>query len=384
MEKKDWYLELLTKNYEEAIEILLKKYGKAEDDYYSEKSYERFLKGEIKSITRGKYSRTCEGLYCHHIDEIRYENLSSSNYIKWYKYPFYLQKKDKLVYCDLFEHAILHVLISKETSLEFGYSGYEVFIKKMIKEWYLASKKPKFKRKWFENCYEKAFLSFEDASIVLNEMNKIISYEEQRYEEEKKKKILKIIEENGYRKLSNMNSRPEIIKAMYTLKKEGAFPYSNQYLESIYSEQFGISIYEPVKLEVFQSNMAEYDLGGVLKNIKLFIYYMDGKIEYDEYRESSCKYNITKVEAEKIKIVEKERKAYEKKQMKIEAERAEKFYNKFPKFKKHNIRYDLKRQEVNVLLFKYYDKYNCFIKFQGAMKKYSYDDLLEKLDFLLE
>lgn len=58
MNIKERYLELLTKSYEEAVQILLKKYGKAKDDYYRENSYNRFLNGEIKSITKGKYSRT--------------------------------------------------------------------------------------------------------------------------------------------------------------------------------------------------------------------------------------------------------------------------------------------------------------------------------------
>ena len=34
------------------------------DDYYREKSYERFLNNEIKHITKGKYSRTNDGVFC--------------------------------------------------------------------------------------------------------------------------------------------------------------------------------------------------------------------------------------------------------------------------------------------------------------------------------
>lgn len=65
------YLVLLSKSYEEANEVLLQKYGPAQDDYFREASYQRFMNGEIKSITKGKFSRTSEGLYCHHIDEIK-------------------------------------------------------------------------------------------------------------------------------------------------------------------------------------------------------------------------------------------------------------------------------------------------------------------------
>ena len=53
--------------YSQAVAYLLNKYGAVTDDYYKEKSYTRFLNGEIKSITKGKYTRSSEGLYCHHI-----------------------------------------------------------------------------------------------------------------------------------------------------------------------------------------------------------------------------------------------------------------------------------------------------------------------------
>lgn len=383
MNKKEGYLELLTKSYKESVEILFKKYGKSKDEYYRENSYNRFLNGEIKNITKGKYSRTSEGLYCHHIEEVSYENLSSLNYIKCYKYPFYLQDRDKLVYCDLFEHAILHVLISKETALEFGYSGYAEYIRPMIKDWYLVDKKPQFKRQWFQNCYEKAFLSFEDASIVLSKMDNIILNERKRVEEDKKNEILRIIEENSYRDLTS-STRSEIIEAFYILKGKGALSYNNQYLQQKYCEESSIYNWEPIKLEAFKKNMEDYDLDGILKNIKLFIDYQEDKIGEDTYREESYKYALTKEEARKMKINEKERKKLQEKQAKIEEQKAQEFYNKYPKFKKYGIKYNLKRQEINIMLFKYYDEYKCFIKFQGAMKKYSHNELLDKLYLVIK
>lgn len=42
MTKLTEYKQLLSKNYDKAVEFLLKKYGTAEDDYFNEKSYERF------------------------------------------------------------------------------------------------------------------------------------------------------------------------------------------------------------------------------------------------------------------------------------------------------------------------------------------------------
>lgn len=108
------YNYLLTLSYEEAITILQDKYGQAKDDYYREKSYKKFLNKEIKSIALGKYSRTSEGLYCHHVDEDKHINVSNKNFILRKKYSFELQKKERLVYCDLFEHLILHALIAKK------------------------------------------------------------------------------------------------------------------------------------------------------------------------------------------------------------------------------------------------------------------------------
>lgn len=58
------YKDLLLKTYDEAVVFLLQKYGSAQDDYFREKSYKKFMNEEIKNITKGKYPRTSEGLYC--------------------------------------------------------------------------------------------------------------------------------------------------------------------------------------------------------------------------------------------------------------------------------------------------------------------------------
>src|SRR5699024_9584441 len=97
MTKLTEYKHLLSKSYDEAIAFLLEKYGAAQDDYYRERSYYRFLKGEIKNITYGKYSRTSEGLYCHHIDEIKELKISDQSYVKANNLSFEYQKKDRLV-----------------------------------------------------------------------------------------------------------------------------------------------------------------------------------------------------------------------------------------------------------------------------------------------
>ncbi|WP_035050927.1 hypothetical protein [Carnobacterium pleistocenium] len=168
--KLEYYSDLLTLSYDEAIILLLNKYGTSKDDYFRESSYERFLKKEIRTITRGKYTRTSEGLYCHHIAENKYLNISDEVYISRNKYSFELQKKEQLVYCDLFEHLILHTLIAKETAGNFGIPGYDTYLYPMILEWYIGGVKPQ-KREWLKKCYERAFLTSDETRNLLIKIN---------------------------------------------------------------------------------------------------------------------------------------------------------------------------------------------------------------------
>lgn len=140
--KYKYYLSLIGKPYSELIGILIQKYGNVSDDFFREKSYQRFLNGEIKTITRGKYKRTDEG-FTHHIFEDQFENLSNTQYIHDFRYDFYYQRKQNLVYCDLIEHLILHAIIASETNGELGYSGYECYLKDMVEEWFTTDMVPK-------------------------------------------------------------------------------------------------------------------------------------------------------------------------------------------------------------------------------------------------
>ena len=47
--KLAYYESLLENSYAEAVAQLKEKYGTVEDDYFREKSYERFLNGKINS-----------------------------------------------------------------------------------------------------------------------------------------------------------------------------------------------------------------------------------------------------------------------------------------------------------------------------------------------
>ncbi|WP_416150246.1 hypothetical protein ACM26V_04465 [Salipaludibacillus sp. HK11] len=201
-------------------------------------NYEIDSNGEIKNITKGKFSRTSEGLYCHHIDEKKELKISDQLFIKRNKIPFEYQRKDRLVYCDLVEHSILHVLITKETSFEFGYPGYGAFLKPMIEVWYLDKIIPN--SEWMKRCYNQSFLDSQEAFDILKEMQKTLAesyfntildyYEEKkRMKEESSKREL---ERDQYLKddrdrlikraklLHSKSPRKEIVISSYYLKYE--------------------------------------------------------------------------------------------------------------------------------------------------------------------
>lgn len=242
------YYDLLELTYDLAIQKMLDKYGLVKDDYFREASYYRFLKGEIKSISKGKYQRTSEGLYCHHSDEIKWINISNEGFILDQKVPFESQKKENLVYCDLIEHLILHAIIIKETDAEYGYAGYCVFLEPMVREWYIDQKIPSME--WMKNCYNRAFLSVMEADKILNYVNSylgmVFAYEQRRkadreWREERDRKereaaaeILRKKEkkrrefEKKYPKFVNQKitvniSRQTILNRLYELKYKNIF-----------------------------------------------------------------------------------------------------------------------------------------------------------------
>lgn len=89
-------------NYDEFVSYLLKKYGPAKYDYFTNAT----CKTKSKRI-----SRTKEGLFCHHIDEDKGYMLSHTGCAL--EQPFEYQKAERLVYCNYIEHLLLHILIGK-------------------------------------------------------------------------------------------------------------------------------------------------------------------------------------------------------------------------------------------------------------------------------
>lgn len=97
------YEKMLSMSYDEIVKLFLKKYGAAKHDYFTDR--ECTIKNKL-------VSRTSEGLFCHHIDEDKAIMLSNDAYAA--KNPFEYQKKNRLVYCNLLEHLLLHVKIAEE------------------------------------------------------------------------------------------------------------------------------------------------------------------------------------------------------------------------------------------------------------------------------
>lgn len=93
--------EELKMTYEELQFYLVRKYGGAKYDYFSN--------SECRSKNK-KISRTKEGLFCHHMDEDKGGNLSDP--LAAQNQPFEWQKKERLVYCNILEHLILHMKIA--------------------------------------------------------------------------------------------------------------------------------------------------------------------------------------------------------------------------------------------------------------------------------
>lgn len=100
MDRQEIYEELKM-SYEELVGYLLQKYGGAKYDYFPNE--------ECRSKNK-KVTRTKEGLYCHHIDEDKGGNLANAFQARMQSYEW--QRKERLVYCNILEHLILHIKIA--------------------------------------------------------------------------------------------------------------------------------------------------------------------------------------------------------------------------------------------------------------------------------
>lgn len=175
------YSSFLQKSYSQYVEFLLSKYGSGLDDYYSKESYDKFLSGEIKKPSKKrKVSRTVDGLYCHHIDEDKQIMISTPSEILRFNIPYSYQTKDRLVYCNLIEHAILHIHIAIEQKnnhpnhMVLGIGGYVNFIRPELIDWLSYGNVPSSDNNrtlWRYHCYEAVKMSKSDFDDLLFSMD---------------------------------------------------------------------------------------------------------------------------------------------------------------------------------------------------------------------
>lgn len=164
--KTEYETDLMMK-YDDLVGALLKKYGVAKHDYFTDR--ECTIKNKL-------VSRTAEGLFCHHIDEDKAIMLSNDEYAA--RNPFEYQKKNRLVYCNLLEHLLLHVKIAEEprnpdaNENEFpGIGGAINFICKQLNDIY-AGKDPT--EEWRKTVASKVQDSFDDYIRILRHLWSVI------------------------------------------------------------------------------------------------------------------------------------------------------------------------------------------------------------------
>lgn len=150
----------LKMTYDELVDYLLKKYGPAQYDYFCNES--------CKS-KNSKVSRTKEGLYCHHIDENKAILLSNDKFAV--NNPFEYQKANRLVYCNVLEHLILHIKIVEEPKNENanqmeiqGIGGAVCFICPQINDYFNGYE---FKQQYLINIFSLIENNFNDYIDIL-------------------------------------------------------------------------------------------------------------------------------------------------------------------------------------------------------------------------
>lgn len=142
--------------YLEYCDYLQQKYGIGLCDYMSENWKKN-----------GKVTRTKEGLYVHHKYEDHAIMLGNPEYAK--KNPYEWQKKENLVYCNLLEHLLLHLLIceypaeDKNKNEKVGMGGVVNFIVPELNDVYSGFVS---KQLWQQNCHN-AIINNKDTYFLL-------------------------------------------------------------------------------------------------------------------------------------------------------------------------------------------------------------------------
>lgn len=166
MDGTSYYESMLKTNYQDIVFALLKKYGSAKHNYF---------KDTACKIKNSLVTRTNEGLFCHHIDEDKAIMLCNDKFAV--NNPFEYQKADRLVYCNLLEHLLLHVKIAENPSPNAnenelpGIGGAINFICKDLNDIYSGKE---FSDEWRKNVADKVKDNFDDYIIILRYLWNIV------------------------------------------------------------------------------------------------------------------------------------------------------------------------------------------------------------------
>ncbi len=166
-------LNMLKMNYEECCNHLKQKYGIITKNYFTNEN----CKYKNKSIGRG-----IEGLYIHHIDEDKAIMLSTPSYAV--KNPFSYQHADRLVYCNLLEHLVLHIKIleyphpNKNPNEIVGYGGVFNFIIPELNDIYSGIN---YKQAWKIQAIQNVINKYDDYLLCIEYLMNNFDYEVKLY-----------------------------------------------------------------------------------------------------------------------------------------------------------------------------------------------------------
>lgn len=160
------YESLLKTSYTDTAKYFLKKYGVAKHNYFKDTNC---------TTKNPQVTRTSEGLYCHHIDEDKAIMLSNDKFAA--ANPFDYQKANRLVYCNLLEHLLLHVKIAENPNAQAnenelpGIGGAINFICKDLNDIYAGKE---FTEDWRKTVAEKVKDNFDDYIAILRYLWNVI------------------------------------------------------------------------------------------------------------------------------------------------------------------------------------------------------------------
>ena len=166
MDGLSYYESLLKLDYNNLVQFLLQQYGKAKHNYFKDTNC---------TTKNPQVTRTSEGLYCHHIDEDKAIMLSNDKFAA--ANPFEYQKANRLVYCNLLEHLLLHVKIAENPNAQAnenelpGIGGAINFICKDLNDIYAGKE---FTDDWRKTVAEKVKDNFDDYIAILRYLWNVI------------------------------------------------------------------------------------------------------------------------------------------------------------------------------------------------------------------